>query len=87
MDGDEVVQLYIHDEIASVEREVKALKGFERVSLKAGESKKVSFKIDKSHLSFFDTASKKWVAETGKFEVLIGSSSKDIRLKQQFNLK
>lgn len=87
MDGDEVVQLYIHDEIASVEREVKALKGFERISLKAGESKEVRFKIDKTALSFYDENLKKWVAEPGQFEVLIGSSSRDIRLKQQFNLK
>lgn len=87
MDGDEVVQLYIHDEKASVEREVKSLKGFERVSLKTGESKEVSFKIDKSHLSFYDVKSKKWFAEPGIFDVLIGSSSRDIRLNQQFKLK
>ena len=87
MDGDEIVQLYIHDPVASVEREVKSLKGFERVSLKAGESKEVRFKIDKSHLSFYDTPSKRWVAEPGQFDVLIGSSSRDIRLIQPFNLK
>ena len=87
MDGDEIVQLYIHDSVASVEREVKSLKGFERVSLKAGESKEVRFSIDKSHLSFFDPATNNWVAEPGQFEVLAASSSRDIRLKQTFNLK
>jgi beta-glucosidase len=87
MDGDEIVQLYIHDPVASVEREVKSLKGFERVSLKAGESKEVRFKLDKSHLSFYDTPSKRWVAEPGQFDVLIGSSSRDIRLTQSFSLK
>ncbi|MEN8122746.1 MAG: glycoside hydrolase family 3 C-terminal domain-containing protein [Bacteroidota bacterium] len=86
-DGDEVVQLYISDKAASVEREVKSLKGFKRVSLKAGESKEVTFKIDKSHLSFYDVDSKKWVAEPGEFEILIGASSKDIRLKEIFILK
>ena len=87
VDGDEVVQLYIHDKEASVEREVKSLKGFARVNLKAGESKSVKFKIDKSHLSFYDVNAKKWVAEPGDFEVLIGASSRDIRLKSKFVLK
>jgi len=87
VDGDEVVQLYIHDKKASVEREVKALKGFARVSLKAGESKTITFKIDKSHLSFYDIKKKEWVAEPGEFEVLIGASSRDIRLKETFNYK
>jgi beta-glucosidase len=87
MDGDEIVQLYLHDPVASVEREVKSLKGFERVSLKAGESREVRFKIDKNDLSFYDTPLKRWVAEPGQFDVLIGSSSRDIRLTQHFLLK
>jgi len=87
MDGDEVVQLYIRDKKASVEREVKALKGFARVSLKTGESKTVNMKIDKSALSFYDVKAKKWVAEPGMFEVLIGASSRDIRLRGEFELK
>jgi len=85
--GDEVVQLYIHDVKAGVDREVKALKGFQRVSLKAGESKAVSFKIDKSVLQFYDVNMKKWIAEPGEFEILIGASSRDIRLKDKFELK
>ena len=87
IDGDEVVQLYIHDVKASIDREVKALKGFQRVSLKAGESKTIEMKIDKSALAFYDIQSKSWVAEPGKFEVLIGSSSRDIRLQDDFKLK
>ncbi len=86
IDGDEIVQLYIHDPVASVEREVRSLKGFERVSLKAGEQKEVRFRIDKSHLSFFDTTTNRWVAEPGQFEVIAGSSSRDLRLKQSFTL-
>ena len=86
MNGDEVIQLYIHDEKASVEREVKSLKGFERVNLKAGESKVVSFEIDKSDLSFYDVKNKQWIAEPGKFEIRIGASSRDIRLKSGFEL-
>jgi beta-glucosidase len=87
MDGDEVVQLYIRDVRSSVEREIKALKGFERISLKAGETGEVSFRVDKSHLSFYDVKSKGWLAEPGEFELLIGSSSRDIRLKKLFTLK
>ncbi|KAA3657753.1 MAG: beta-glucosidase [Calditrichaeota bacterium] len=87
MDADESVQLYIHDKKSLVEREVKALKGFTRVSLKAGESKIVIFKIDKSALSFYDEKAKKWVAEPGEFDVLIGASSRGIRLTGTFELQ
>ncbi len=85
-DGDEIVQLYVSDLKASVEREPKALKGFKRVSLKAGESKTVSFKLDKTALSFYDVENKKWKAEKGKFQVLIGSSSRAIHLTEIFTL-
>ena len=84
--GDEVVQLYISDKEARVEREVKSLKGFKRVNLKAGESKTVSMKIDKSALSFYDVESKSWVVEAGEFEVLVGNSSRNILLKDTFNI-
>jgi beta-glucosidase len=87
VDGDEVVQMYISDKKASVEREEKSLKGFERVSLKAGESKVVKFLITKEALSFYDVKNKAWKAEKGKFEVLIGASSRDIRLKKSFRLE
>ena len=87
VDGDEVIQLYISDKKASVEREVKSLKGFARVSLKAGESKPVTFKITKEDLAFYDVKTKSWVAEKGKFEVLIGASSRDIKLKKLFRLE
>jgi beta-glucosidase len=86
VDGDEIVQLYMSDLKSSVEREMKALKGFKRVMLKAGESKTVSFKIDKDALSFYNVKSKSWIAESGKFEVLIGASSRDIRLQKSFIL-
>jgi beta-glucosidase len=85
--GDEIVQLYLSDKKASVEREVKSLKGFKRVSLKPGESKDVTFSIDKSALAFYDVKNKEWKAEKGKFDVLIGASSRDIRLTTGFKLK
>lgn len=87
MTGDEVVQLYISDEEASVEREVKSLKGFQRVSLNPGESKTVNIKIDKTALSFYDVKSKSWIAEPGEFEVLVGNSSRNILLKESFTIK
>ena len=87
MIGDEIVQLYISDKEASVEREVKSLKGFKRVSLNPGESKMISMKVDKSALSFYDVDSKLWVAEPGEFEVLVGNSSRNILLKDTFIIK
>ena len=77
--GDEVVQLYLRDPVASVTRPVKELKGFQRLSLKAGEERLVSFRIDRSHIRFLDINLRP-VVEPGEVEVMIGSSSDDIRL-------
>ncbi|WP_158826867.1 glycoside hydrolase family 3 C-terminal domain-containing protein [Mucilaginibacter lacusdianchii] len=85
-DGEEVVQLYISDPKSSVQRPVKELKGFEKISLKPGEQKTVTFTVDKSALSFFDAAKHDWVAEPGSFEALVGSSSADIKTKTTFVL-
>ncbi|MDD3410731.1 MAG: glycoside hydrolase family 3 N-terminal domain-containing protein [Eubacteriales bacterium] len=80
MDGDEVVQLYVHDAQADdVTRPVKELKGFLRVALKAGEEKHVSFEVDVRQLAFLNRAME-FVVEPGTLEVLIGASSEDIRL-------
>lgn len=86
-DGAEVVQLYISDLKSSLVRPIKELKGFEKVSLKAGEEKTVTFTIDKTALSFFDDKKHEWVAEPGDFEALIGASSIDIKSKVIFSLK
>jgi beta-glucosidase len=85
-DGDEIVQLYVHDVDARIEREVRSLKGFERVSLKAGETRDVTFKIDQSHLNYFDPKAEKWVLEAGRFEVFAGGSSRNLPLRQEFNV-
>lgn len=82
--GKEVVQLYIHDERSSLERPYKELKGFEKISLKPGETKTVTFTLNKRALSVYDEASKTWTAEEGLFKVLIGSSSRHIKQKGQF---
>lgn len=77
-DGDEVVQLYIRDLIGSVTRPVKELKGFKRISLKAGETKQVSFKITADLLKFYDY-NLDFVCEPGDFEVMIGGNSRDVK--------
>ncbi len=86
-EGSEIVQLYISDLKSSLPRPVKELKGFEKVSLKAGETKTISFTIDKAALSFFDDKKHEWVAEPGDFEALIGASSTEIKSKIGFTLK
>ena len=85
-DGAEIVQVYINDLKSSIERPVKELKAFKKIFLKKGESKTLEFSLDKSSLSFFDPAVKDWIAEPGDFEILVGSSSRDIKLKQRFTL-
>jgi len=84
--GAEIVQLYVHDVKSSVDRPLKELKGFRRVMLNPGEARSVSFTLDHSALSFYSTAKDEWVAEPGAFEVWIGASSRDIRLKGAFEL-
>jgi beta-glucosidase len=77
VEGKEVVQLYIQDLVGSSTRPVKELKGFEKISLKPGESKTVSFKITEEDLKFYNTALK-FVAEPGDFKVYIGGNSRDV---------
>lgn len=84
-DGAEVVQLYIRDLIGSVTRPVKELKGFQKVMLKAGETKTITFKITKEELSFYNSELK-WVAEPGKFQVFVGTNSRDVK-QAEFELK
>ena len=74
-DGAEVVQLYVGQQKPQVKRPVKELKAFEKISLKAGESKEVSFSVDSSFLSYFDEASHAWKADNGKYTIYIGNSS------------
>ncbi|HKO82371.1 MAG TPA: fibronectin type III-like domain-contianing protein, partial [Chitinophagaceae bacterium] len=84
--GDEIVQLYLHDELASVARPVKELKGFHRVSLNPGEEKEIHFIITPDMLTMLDINLKE-VIEPGKFRIMIGSSSMDIRLREVFEVK
>jgi beta-glucosidase len=85
-DGDEVVQLYIRDVLSSVTTYEKLLKGFERISLKAGETKTVNFKLVPDDLMLWNREMKQ-VVEPGDFKVMIGSSSEDIRQTATFTVK
>ncbi len=78
--GDEVVQLYVRDVIASVTRPVKQLAGFARLHLQPGETRRVRFALDPSQLAFFDAAMR-FVVEPGSFRIMIGASSEDIRVE------
>jgi len=77
--GDEVVQLYVRDEYASVVRPVQELKGFRRVTLMPGERKIVTFDLGRDAFAFFDVTRRDWTVEPGRFEIMVGSSSRDIR--------
>ncbi|MEI7472931.1 MAG: glycoside hydrolase family 3 N-terminal domain-containing protein [Chitinophagaceae bacterium] len=84
-DGEEIIQLYLHDKVGSLARPVKELKDFTKVFLKAGEKKIIHFFINKEKLSFYNQ-SLKWVAEPGEFDLMIGASAEDIKLKDSFEL-
>jgi beta-glucosidase len=79
--GDEVVQLYVHQSKCSVKRPQKELRGFQRVSLQPGEKKNVTLNLPVEQLAFYDVKSHRFVVEPGTFELLAGSSSRDIRGK------
>lgn len=83
--GEEVLQLYLKDKFGSVVRPVLELRDFQKVKLNAGESKTIEFTIDKEKLSFYNNKLE-WVAEPGDFEVMIGTSSADIKLRSDFEL-
>lgn len=83
--GDEVVQLYIRDVVSSLVRPGKELKGFKRISLGAGEERTVTFTLYPEQLAFYDQHMR-FVVEPGTFEVMVGSSSEDIKLKGAFEI-
>ena len=87
MAGKEVVQLYIGDDESSVDRPVKELKGFRKISLEPGETKTVTFTIEPDMLKYFDATKHEWVLENGKFTAYVGSASDDIRTSVQFEVR
>lgn len=85
-EGDEVVQLYLNDEVSSVTTYTQVLRGFDRVHLKPGETKEVKFTLTPQDLGLWNRYNE-FVVEPGFFEIRVGSSSKDIRLKDRFEIK
>ena len=83
-EGDEVVQLYIHDPVASISQPVRRLRGFERVTLAPGDHRTVTFKLDRSDFGFYDNSGK-FVVEPGRIDVYAGDSS-TADLKQSFTV-
>jgi beta-glucosidase len=83
--GDEVVQLYVHDVLASIERPVQQLRGFKRVTLAPGETARVTFQLSAAQLAFYDKDGR-WLIEPGRIDVMIGASSADIRAKSSFEI-
>jgi beta-glucosidase len=81
MDGDEVVEMYVHHLGSKVERPIKELKGFERVAIPRGETRKVTFVLKASELAYWDEGTDGWRVETEPVEVQVGGSSADVRAK------
>jgi beta-glucosidase len=86
-DGAEVVQVYVRNIKSVVDRPVKELKAFLKVSLKPGETQNVRFKLDKNAFAYYNIEKKEWIVEPGKYAIQIGSSSKDIRLTEIIELR
>jgi beta-glucosidase len=88
IDGDEVAQLYVHDVESTLPMATKQLRGFKRVHLKAGQSEKVTFKLNpKEDMSYYDVKKGNYAVEPGDFEVQIGASSTDIRVKETITVQ
>ena len=87
MAGKEVVQLYVSDKESTVIRPVKELRDFAKVELKPGETKKVTFTLDKRAFAYYSVKIHDWHVETGEFDILIGKSSRDIQLTKTVNVE
>ena len=85
--GKEIVQVYVRDVESAIFRPDRELKEFAKVSLEPGEEKVVRFGLDKRAFAFYDTHSKGWRVESGEFEILVGASSRDIRLKARIHVE
>ena len=84
-EGDEVVQLYVRDEVSTVTTYTQVLRGFERISLKPGESQMVTFRLGPTDLALWEK-DMRFVVEPGDFTLMVGASSKDIRLTSTLNV-
>lgn len=85
-EGAEVAELYVGEPGAKVPRPVKELKGFSRVELKPGETRRVTLSLNRRAFSYYDVDKKDWTADAGKFNILVGSSSENLELRDEFTL-
>lgn len=84
--GKETVQLYVRDVMSIISKPIKELKGFDKIYLEAGEEKTVEFKLNYRDFAYYNICLKDWHVESGKYEILIGASSADIRLKADYRV-
>lgn len=84
--GAEIVQVYVSDKKSKEPRPIKELKGFEKVSLQPGETREVRILLDENAFRYFNEKKDDWVVEKGEFDILVGASSKDIRLRNTIKL-
>ena len=84
--GADVAQVYVGDAHAKLPRPPKELKGFAKVSLRPGETQRVTVNLDRRSLSYYDVNAKQWRADPGQFEVLVGRSSEQIELRGKLTL-
>ena len=85
MAGDEVAQLYIHDRVASISQPVRRLRGFERVTLKPGQTKTVRWKLDRDDVGFYDNRGR-FVVENGRIDVYVGNASSETDNRRSFTV-
>jgi len=87
-EGSEVAQVYVHQAKSALERPEKELKGFDKVALRPGEKKTVTVPLNRTSFAYFDPAPRKmgWVAEAGDFQIIVGASSRDLRLQGTYRL-
>ena len=85
--GAEIAELYIGEKNPPVVRPIKELKGFKKVFLQPGESRRVTIELDQRSFAFFDTDRHLWVAKPDTYNIIVGASSQDIRLNGQFKLQ
>ncbi len=87
MAGSEIIQLYVHDQKSAIRRPFKELKGFVKVNLQPGETRTVDLKLDFRSFAYFHPSYNQWVSEDGQFDILVGTSSADIRLSETVTLQ
>jgi beta-glucosidase len=84
--GDEVVQLYVHQQNSSLKRPTKELRGFQRTNLKPGEIRTLTFALPAQKLAFYDIGAHAFVVPAGSFDIMVGSSSGNIRARTQLEV-